>query len=155
MNRDIKNGASFLIANSLKMLNEQPCAVVSYADSAQGHCGIVYQATNWIYTGAVVAHDSLYLIDGVEMHPISIRDKFGVTSPAKWAKENGYEKIKPKEKYRYFYIVGDKRQRRQILEKLNYPIVKQYPKVDKKLYDDGEECENYLKPKENSVTLFD
>lgn len=25
--------------------------LVSYADSAQGHHGYIYQATNWIYTG--------------------------------------------------------------------------------------------------------
>lgn len=53
-----KNAASFLIGNSLKMLKRKPSAVISYADSSMGHCGYVYQATNWIYTGAVKAHDS-------------------------------------------------------------------------------------------------
>ena len=48
-----KNAASFFIANSLKMLKEKKSAVISYADSSQGHCGIVYQATNWKYTGEV------------------------------------------------------------------------------------------------------
>ena len=26
--------------------------MVSYADSGMNHCGYIYQATNWIYTGA-------------------------------------------------------------------------------------------------------
>ena len=69
---NVKNGASFLISNSLKLLKEQPCAIVSYADSANGHCGIVYQATNWVYTGATKAHDSLYLIDGEKVHSMTI-----------------------------------------------------------------------------------
>jgi hypothetical protein len=59
-----KNAASFLIANSLKILSSKPCAVVSYADMAHNHCGIVYQATNWLYTGSTVSHDKLYIIDG-------------------------------------------------------------------------------------------
>jgi hypothetical protein len=28
--------------------------LVSYADTAQGHSGIVYKATNWIYTGTTI-----------------------------------------------------------------------------------------------------
>lgn len=58
-----KNAASFLVAGSLKLL-PAPCAVVSYADMEQGHCGIIYQATNWLYTGSTKSHDKLYLVDG-------------------------------------------------------------------------------------------
>lgn len=44
-----RNGESFLIGNTLKKCGKE--IVVSYADSGQQHLGIVYQATNWIYTG--------------------------------------------------------------------------------------------------------
>lgn len=44
-----KNGESFLIGNTIKLLERE--IVVSYADSTQNHLGIVYQATNWVYTG--------------------------------------------------------------------------------------------------------
>jgi hypothetical protein len=44
-----KNGESYLIGNTIKLLERE--IVVSYADSTQNHLGIVYQATNWIYTG--------------------------------------------------------------------------------------------------------
>ena len=44
-----RNGESFLIANTIKLLDRE--IVISYADTAQEHVGIVYQASNWIYTG--------------------------------------------------------------------------------------------------------
>ena len=44
------NSASFLVAHSLKLLPKD-MFIVSYADSAWGHKGYVYQATNWLYTG--------------------------------------------------------------------------------------------------------
>ena len=137
VDRGVKNGASMLIGRALKLLKEKPAAVISYADSHHGHCGIVYQASNWIYTGAVVAHDSLYLIDGVPTHPMTIKDRFGVSDPSRWAKQNGIEKIKPKEKHRYFYFVGSANDVRRMKSKLAYPVVFGYPKVDKSVYDDA------------------
>lgn len=132
-----RNSASFLISQSLKLLKEQPCAVVSYADSAHGHSGIVYQATNWLFTGSTKAHDSLYLVDGVKTHVMTIIDRFKVTDPGRWAKENGIERIKPGLKHRYFTFSGSKTEKRRMLKKLRYPIIAEYPKSDKTLYDCG------------------
>lgn len=131
-----KNAASFLVGNSLKMLPEKPCAVISYADMAQNHCGIVYQSTNWIYTGSTLSHDNLYLVDGKKVHPMTLRD-MGITDPIRWAKENNIEKVKPEPKHRYFYLVGDKRQKLAMLGKLKYPVLPDYPKCDQRRYDDG------------------
>ena len=133
---DKKNAASFLIGNSLKML-EKPCAVVSYADSNYSHCGFVYQATNWLYTGATKSHDHTYLVDGVKMHPMTVRDKFKVTNLKAWAKENNIETVKPKEKHRYFYICGNKLDKKNMLKTLKYNVIKEYPKVQPDRYDDG------------------
>lgn len=132
-----KNAASFLIAHSLKKLKESPCAVISYADSSQGHCGIVYQATNWLYTGAVKAHDKFYIVNGEKLHPTTVRDRYGVTSPVKWAKENNITMVLPEPKQRYFYILGNKRQKKDIRQRLKYPILAGYPKCDQSRYDDG------------------
>ena len=131
-----KNASSFLVANSLKMLEPKPCAVISYADMEQNHCGIIYQATNWLYTGATKSHDKAYIVDGKRTHPMTLRDQ-GITDPTRWAKENGIEMVKPMEKHRYFQFVGDKRQCRIMRKKLNYPVVGAYPKCDQKRYDDG------------------
>jgi hypothetical protein len=45
-----KNTASILVGRALRLL-PKPSIIVSYADTAQGHIGYVYQATNFIYTG--------------------------------------------------------------------------------------------------------
>jgi hypothetical protein len=97
------NAASFLIGRSLQML-QPPVAVVSYADTRHGHCGIIYQATNWLYTGSTVSHDKLYIIDGMEYHPLSLRSHLGITNPGSWAKENKIETVSPKKKHRYFFF---------------------------------------------------
>jgi len=130
-----QNAASFLIANSLKML-PKPCSVISYSDTEYNHCGIVYQATNWLYTGSTVSHDHAYIVDGKRIHPMTLRDR-GITNPKEWAKTNGIKTIKPCEKHRYFYFCGTRLQIKNMRQMLNYPIVAQYPKCDQKRYDDG------------------
>lgn len=133
-----RNAASFLIGNSLRMLASQPCAVVSYADSEMGHAGIVYQATNWIYTGATVSHDKAYIVDGKRLHPMTLRD-MGITNPTAWAKVNGIEMVPPMQKHRYFKLIGNRRERAAMLAKLSYPVVSVYPKAEAARYDDGPE----------------
>lgn len=131
-----KNASSFLVSTALRMLEPKPCAVISYADSEQGHCGFIYQATNWVYTGATVSHDKLYMVDGKRTHPMSLRDK-GITDPGRWAKENGIETVSPHPKHRYFYFVGTKNQKAKMRDSLVYPVVHEYPKQDPSRYDDG------------------
>jgi len=128
-----KNARSFLISKSLKMLSVRPSAVISYADSNQGHFGIVYQATNWIYTGAPVACGKNVVIDGKIYHPQTLTD-MGIKNQHKWAKENGYELIPQKPKHRYFQLLGSKRERKNMLLKLNYKVVSEYPKGEKTMY---------------------
>lgn len=131
-----KNAASMLIGRSLQMLSIQPAAVISYADTEHAHAGIVYQATNWIYTGSTVSHDKAYIIDGKRTHPMTLRDR-GITDPGRWAKEHGIETLPPMEKHRYFYFVGNKRQKREMAARLVYPVVDGYPKCNQQRYDDG------------------
>lgn len=134
-----KNAASFLVGRSLQML-KKPCAIVSYADTEWGHAGIIYQATNWLYTGATKSHDHAYLVDGKRVHPITLRDR-GVTDPKRWAKENGIQTLPPMEKHRYFFLTGDKKQRRSMRERMAYPVLPEYPKLPKSKYDNGPRIE--------------
>lgn len=140
VDRGVQNGASILIGRSLKLL-DAPCAVVSYADSAHGHAGIVYQATNWVYTGATVSHDVLYRVGGELLQSITVRDRFGVTAPREWAKAEGIEIVKPQPKHRYFQFCGTKAERKRMRAKLKYPEVEAYPKRDKQLYKSPGDCE--------------
>ena len=132
---DVPNAASFLVGRSLRML-EAPSAVVSYADSEHGHSGIVYQATNWTYTGATKSHDHAYLIDGKRVHPMTLRDQ-GITDPKRWAKENGVKTAPPMLKHRYFQFNGNRKQVKDMKAKLTYDSGLPYPKSPKTMYDDG------------------
>jgi hypothetical protein len=129
---------------------ESPCAVVSYADSEWGHAGIIYQATNWTYTGPVVSHDHLYLVDGIRTHPMTLRDR-GITDPKRWARDNDIKTVKPSPKHRYFFAVGDKRQRRSIMAKLAYPVVCEYPKANAVRYDDGPALDVFASPQQQGL----
>lgn len=130
-----KNAASFLVSNSLKML-PKPMAVVSYADGGQGHIGYIYQATNFIYTGAVTAHDDEYMINGKKTHARSLAAR-GITNPKEWAKQNNIQIIKAKPKHRYVYFCGNKQQKKLMKSLLTYKIFDKYPKGESKRYDAG------------------
>lgn len=132
-----RNAASTLIAGSLALL-PSPSAVVSYADTEHNHCGIVYQATNWLYTGATKSHDHAYVVDGKRVHPMTLRDR-GITNPKQWARENGIETIAPMLKHRYFFFNGNRTEKRGMRAKLKYPILRPYPKMNQERYDDGPE----------------
>lgn len=135
----VKNAASILVGRSLRLL-EGPLAVISYADSGQGHIGYIYQATNFIYTGAVTAHDSEYVVGGKKVHPRTLASQ-GITAPKEWAKENNIEVIKPKPKHRYVFFVGTKHEKAKMLNSLQYPVVSEYPKGQTSRYDCGDEVQ--------------
>lgn len=48
-----KNGASFLIGRSVRLIREDGrfVTLLTYADESQGHTGAIYRATNWTYLG--------------------------------------------------------------------------------------------------------
>lgn len=52
------NAASFLLAGSMRLLDRSRWPVlVTYADTAMGHTGAIYRATNWRCDGPVKAGD--------------------------------------------------------------------------------------------------
>jgi hypothetical protein len=56
------NAASFLLARSRKLLDrERWPALVTFADTSQGHTGAIYRADNWDYVGET-SKEPLYVI---------------------------------------------------------------------------------------------
>ena len=129
-----KNWASFLVANSMKLL-PKPTIVVSFADMAQGHIGYVYQASNFIYTG-LSAHRVDWTIKGQEhKHAKTIGD--GLTLEAIKAKHgDDFYYVERSRKHRYIFFVGSKRDKKELNSKLKYPVMP-YPKGDSRHYDSG------------------
>lgn len=132
-----KNASSYLVSHSLKLM-PKPCLIVSYADEGMGHKGYIYQATNFLYTGAVTAHDSEYILNGRKVHARSITS-MGHTAVKEWARKNGVEEVKPKPKHRYVMLLGSKKDVKEMRSKLRYPIVAAYPKGDIQRYDASQE----------------
>lgn len=58
-----KNEASILISASFKLL-PKPLIIVSYADTKHKHVGVVYQATNFMFTGTTKARTDMAGKDG-------------------------------------------------------------------------------------------
>ena len=106
-----KNEASYLVGQSLKLL-PKPKIVVSYADTAQNHTGIVYQATNFLFTGTSKPRTDMAGKDGKHSrHHLGDRTK----------------RVFRSAKHRYVYINANKTDKKQLLKDLNYPIM-EYPK---------------------------
>tara|TARA_R100001443_G_scaffold26859_1_gene40193 strand:+ start:1797 stop:2495 length:699 start_codon:yes stop_codon:yes gene_type:complete len=138
----IKNTLSFFVSQCLKKL-PKPHIIVSYADTSQNHTGYIYQATNWIYTGLSNKFTD-YAVEGLEhMHHSSIADSVGRYDKNKnidkhtLLKEKYGEKLYLKErarKHRYFYFLGNKKEKKKFLKNLQYPI-QNYPKNENKNYE--------------------
>lgn len=127
---NIKNEASFLISQSLKLLPKNKI-IVSFADTEQNHAGYVYQACNFIYCG-LSAKRTDWKVKGLEhLHGITIADQFrGVENRSKLMREkygdDFYLKDRPR-KHRYIYIIGDRKYKKAALSSLKYTI-EPYPK---------------------------
>jgi len=130
------NIASRLVGRSLRML-PKPSLVVSYADTAQGHVGYIYQATNFIYTG-LSAKRTDWKVKGKEhLHGATIADESrGKAKRAEWMRQkygdDFYLEDRPR-KHRYVYACGNKRQRKLMINALRY-AVEPYPKGHSRRY---------------------
>lgn len=120
-----KNALSFFVSQCLKKL-PHPIVVISYSDLKQGHHGYIYQATNWIYTGIGGEGHPIYIMkDGTERHSRHETD----------IDKNQVKRIeKTIGKARYYYFLGTKKEKKEMLQALKYPILP-YPKGDNKRYD--------------------
>ncbi len=116
-----KNAASVLVGRSLSKLPQS--IIVSYADTAKGHIGYVYQATNFIYTGATKARTDIFSESGHSRHHC------GDTSKRQFRSS----------KHRYVTFVGTKAQKREMRRSLRYPVLP-YPKGVSKRYDASYQC---------------
>jgi hypothetical protein len=132
-----KNIASILVGRSLRLL-PKPSVVVSYADTAQGHIGYIYQATNFIYTGLSAKRTDWKIKGREHLHGATIADESrGQENRAEWMRhkygDDFYLQDRPR-KHRYVYPCGNKHQRKLILSALRYDV-EPYPKGESKHYD--------------------
>ena len=124
--RGHKTPVTQILAKAITLLKQTSPGlklIVSYADISQGHIGVIYQASNWIYEGKTVPA-GYYIVKGVRKHGRSV-SAFYKTSSIEWLKTN----IDPNAhivydlgKHKYLMPL-DKKTRKQIML-----LSKPYPK---------------------------
>ena len=117
MNND-KNQASMLVSGSIKQL-PKPTIVVSYADTAKGHIGYVYQACNFLFTGTTKKRTDMGGKDGKHS-----RHNFGDSDI----------RVNRSAKHRYIFFHGTKNDKKILRSKLKYEVLP-YPKGETNRYD--------------------
>ena len=115
------------VAISLKLLKKQSPGlrlVVSYADTKEGHLGIIYQATNWLFLGG--STQPYLKVKGEIVHPRSLYDRYGPGGQSvDWLRTHvdpRAERVEMKPKLKYVYVF-DPELRRQL-----EAFAKPYPK---------------------------
>lgn len=92
--------------------------LVSYADTAMNHVGYIYQATNWLYTGATRARTDI-ATKGHSRH---------------YEKAESYpERVVRSSKHRYVTFTGEKRFKKALRKNLRW-ATESYPKGENKNY---------------------
>ncbi len=121
-----KNQASMLIAASFKLL-PKPKIIVSYADSEQDHLGIVYQATNFLYTGLSDKRTE-WRMKGSNLHSKTVCDIYSLEE--RMNNPDKFINIERPRKHRYIYLLGGKIWKKNMSKQLAYKTM-DYPKQRK------------------------
>ena len=97
--------------------------VLTYADPAAGHVGVIYQATGWLYTGLSEAMPLLDLGDGVRHHSRSLAHAYGTHSRRHFARHGvTVQLIEQAAKFRYVFPLDP-----TVRDRLTVPVLP-YPK---------------------------
>lgn len=106
------NSESWFLARVLRLM--PPRIVVSYADTAVGHVGTVYRASNFFYAGMTDQDRSTPRFDYVTQGQHSrCTTRNGTMETA--------ERVRRKPKHRYWCVTGDRRERRRLLSLATWP----------------------------------
>jgi len=138
------NIESWFLGQTFDWLREnvpQIKALISYSDPKEGHCGTIYQATNWLYQGNKLrfndSWDFRWEEGGDWHHGRTSYVKFGTNDPKEiqkmisstfWIKKN------PR-KHRYVYILAKGGERRKLLNNIKHPTFP-YPKENEQFVEE-------------------
>lgn len=129
LDRVPKNAESFFISRALKLLKfDRPYykAVLSFADSTQGHVGTIYQACNALYCGTTASATFYLDADGRLRHP----RQNGVNITRDMAKEKGWSPVRRGAKHRYLFLLPQSKAEAKVLRKELLLDVMPYPRAD-------------------------
>ena len=123
---DHRTPTSKIVAITLKILRktfDKLKMVVSFADSSQGHIGILYQAGGWLFVGSAEYH--AFVVNGVTYHPRTLGARYGVGGQSvQWLQEHvdpSAKRIQSGIKHKYIKVFD-----RSILDRIK---IQPYPKA--------------------------
>jgi len=123
------NAESFFVSRALRSLkHEKPglWAVVSYADTAHGHVGTIYQSTNLWYAGKAKSAQCYRDQEGRIRH----RRQCGRNITTEEATERGWSVLRSGIKHRYLAALpDDKRHEKELANLLQLKRLTPYPKL--------------------------
>lgn len=105
-----KNAESRFIGWCIRWLkkNTELLALISFADPAFNHSGIVYKASNWKYCGLQKQDRPRIIIDEIEVHPRMAYNRYGTSSLVKLKEKGLNVRTEPREpKHRFVYLLRD------------------------------------------------
>ena len=119
-----RNSESHVIGTLLRSLQKETSLkfVLAYSDPVAGHLGIIYQATNWLYTGLSSATPFYDIGDGILHHSRSLAHGLGTHSIRYLASQGISVKTVPQmAKHRYIYFLDQSWRSRLMVPVLSYP----------------------------------
>ena len=120
-----KNTESWFISKCLKLLKKdkpQIKAVLSFADTTEGHSGVIYRATNAYFLGATGKSTFFLDTEGRLRHPRQCGHNVSVEEGCKM----GWTPIQRESKNRYLWILGDsKKETKHLKEICRYTEVRE------------------------------
>lgn len=126
---ELKKPLSEFVSACLRRLSAKNWIIVSFSDTGMHHCGYIYQAYNFFYTGCTKERTDKYTENGKHARHYD-NDKQGEYRVLRTAK------------HRYVYFAtNNKHQKKEWIKSLNYPILP-YPKSQNQNYILGD----YQKP---------
>ena len=127
-----KNIESYFIGQSFQWLRENDPNVkvlISYADPEQGHTGLIYRATNWMYQGCgagkLMPDFSIRTEEnGKWIHSRTVGSMYGSRGLESLAKEIGHTFWRKEEfpKHRYIYFLCGSKERKKFVKDLKVPL---------------------------------
>lgn len=94
-----KNGASFLIGQSIRLIKKKLPHVkklITYADTWQNHTGAIYRATNWTYDG--LTQPALRWVDGTG----KLVSKLSTITKSTTFMDDNYDRVSCAPMHRFF-----------------------------------------------------
>lgn len=132
MRDNLKMEASILVSKSLRQL-EGNRLIVSFADTEQGHRGIVYQACNFLYCGMSAKRTDWKLKGREHLHGQTVADEFrGRENRAQLMRDkygSDFYLAPRSRKHRYIFIKGSKAFKKRAKSALKYKILP-FPEKD-------------------------